>query len=102
MEIIKIILLAMIFALWLIIIVLLIKEQRRPKRPKNIRTYAGRCLRGNCPKCRAVVSNCDCVKAGGISYCSCCGTKIKFPECSPEIEGVKSVTIEQYARRRKR
>lgn len=71
-------------------------ELSKPKRPKNIQTYAGGFLRGECPQCGYAVSNCDGRCKGGISYCPACGKKIKFPPLTPEIEGVKSITADEY------
>lgn len=73
-------------------------KARKPRCPKNIKAYAGKYLKGNCPKCGNIVSNCDGHEMGGVSYCSCCGTKIRFPYHAPKLEGVKSVSIEQYTK----
>ena len=70
-------------------------EQRKPKRPKNIKVYAGHCMCGKCPRCGADVTNCDGKGVGTVSFCPCCGRKIQFPN-HKAIDGVKSVTAEEY------
>lgn len=70
-------------------------ESSKPKQPKNIKSYAGNYLRGDCPKCGMLLSNCDGRKVGGISYCPECGTKIQFPKHTPQIEGVRSISLDE-------
>lgn len=71
-------------------------EWRKPAKPKNIKHIVGNYLRGNCPKCSCTISNCDGKELGGISFCPCCGKKIQFPKNQPLIDGVKSLTIDEY------
>lgn len=70
--------------------------RRKPKKPMNIKCIGGNYLRGNCPKCNSIVCNCDGKKLCGISFCSRCGTKIKFPKSEPKLDNMKSVTIDEY------
>ncbi|MGN0599306.1 MAG: hypothetical protein ACI4JK_05365 [Oscillospiraceae bacterium] len=77
-------------------LILVAIDDRKPKRPKNIQAYAGCYLRGDCPRCGYAVSDCDGRRKGGISYCPACGKKIKFPRLTPEIDGVKSLTADEY------
>lgn len=73
-------------------------ESSKPKRPQNIRAYAGKYLIGECPKCKHELTNCDGKNVSGISYCPCCGTKIRFPYYKPQMYGVKSVSLEEYSK----
>ena len=78
------------------------KEYKKPKQPKNIRAYAGRYLIGECPKCERELTNCDGMKVNGISYCPCCGTKIKFSSNTPQLYGIKSISIDEYGKEGKK
>lgn len=79
-----------------------IERFAKPKLPKNIGVYAGRYLIGECPKCEHSLTNCDGQQVSGISYCPCCGTKIRFPYCTPQMYGVKSVPLEEYSKEGKK